>query len=105
LLINTAVVATFAHAFYSADCAGRAVCDDGSTGPCASIDGGCNSLGLAQAGGALAGVLGSASKYIWAVALLAAGQASTLCGTLAGQYVMQGFLQLRVAEAIGRRVI
>ena len=35
---------------------------------------------------------GSSIKYIWAVGLLAAGQSSTMTGTYAGQFVMEGFL-------------
>ena len=35
-------------------------------------------------------------KYVWAVGLLAAGQSSTMSGTYAGQFVMQGFLDLHV---------
>ena len=43
-------------------------------------------------------VLGAAAaSTLFAVALLASGQNSTLTGTLAGQIVMEGFLQLRLA--------
>ncbi|CAL6351802.1 unnamed protein product [Bathycoccus prasinos] len=41
-------------------------------------------------------LLGSAAKGLFAVALLASGQSSTITGTYAGQYVMDGFLKLRV---------
>ena len=41
-------------------------------------------------------------RCVWAVALLAAGQASTLCGTLAGQYVMEGFLRLKATPTSQR---
>ena len=34
--------------------------------------------------------------YIWALGLLAAGQSSTMTGTYTGQFVMAGFLDLRV---------
>lgn len=37
-----------------------------------------------------------AVKYIWAVGLLAAGQSSTMTGTYAGQFVMEGFLRLKI---------
>uniref|UniRef100_A0AAY5L584 Solute carrier family 11 member 2 n=1 Tax=Esox lucius TaxID=8010 RepID=A0AAY5L584_ESOLU len=33
--------------------------------------------------------------YIWAVGILAAGQSSTMTGTYSGQFVMEGFLNLR----------
>ncbi|CAL4083614.1 unnamed protein product [Meganyctiphanes norvegica] len=38
---------------------------------------------------------GIACLYIWAVGILAAGQSSTMCGTYAGQFAMEGFLNLR----------
>eukprot|EP00249_Psilotum_nudum_P006879 c20130_g1_i2 orf=65-1513(+) len=40
-------------------------------------------------------VLGRWSSTLFAIALLASGQSSTITGTYAGQYVMQGFLELR----------
>ncbi|KAI3768300.1 hypothetical protein L2E82_18862 [Cichorium intybus] len=36
--------------------------------------------------------------YIWAVGLLAAGQSSTITGTYAGQFIMGGFLDLRLKK-------
>jgi len=52
---------------------------------------------LAQAHRLLAPMLGTPlASLLFAVALLAAGQSSTLTGTLAGQVVMEGFLQLRL---------
>jgi manganese transport protein len=46
----------------------------------------------------LAPVLGAgAASILFAVALLASGQNSTLTGTLAGQIVMEGFLSIRMA--------
>ncbi|OAD08375.1 hypothetical protein MUCCIDRAFT_118434, partial [Mucor lusitanicus CBS 277.49] len=47
--------------------------------------------GLDDADAVLSGTLGSAAKYLWAAGLLAAGQSSTMTGTLAGQYVTEGF--------------
>jgi len=41
-------------------------------------------------------LLGSASATVFAVALLAAGLSSSATGTLAGQVVMEGFLEIRV---------
>ena len=37
---------------------------------------------------------GSAAKYIWAIGILAAGSSSTMTGTYAGQFVMEGFLNI-----------
>ena len=33
--------------------------------------------------------------YIWALGILAAGQSSTMTGTYAGQFAMEGFLNLQ----------
>jgi manganese transport protein len=50
-------------------------------------------------------VLGAAgASTVFAVALLASGQNSTLTGTLAGQVVMEGFLDLRL-PAWARRLL
>jgi manganese transport protein len=48
-------------------------------------------------------LLGTAfASTLFAVALLAAGQNSTLTGTMAGQIVMEGFLGLRMSPALRR---
>jgi manganese transport protein len=46
----------------------------------------------------------SAASILFAVALLASGQNSTLTGTLAGQIVMEGFLNLRVKPWLRRLI-
>lgn len=38
---------------------------------------------------------GGAALYIWGVGILAAGQSSTMTGTYTGQFVMEGFLNLK----------
>ena len=38
---------------------------------------------------------GFAAMIIWAVGLMAAGQSSTMTGTYAGQFAMEGFLNLQ----------
>jgi manganese transport protein len=48
--------------------------------------------------------LGSAAPVLFAVALLCAGQSSTLTGTLAGQIVMEGYLRLKIAPWLRRLV-
>lgn len=40
-------------------------------------------------------VFGSVAMYIWAIGILAAGQSSTMTGTYAGQFAMEGFLNLQ----------
>lgn len=44
------------------------------------------------------------APLLFGIALIASGQSSTLCGTLAGQYVMEGFLDLRAPPVIRRLV-
>lgn len=56
----------------------------------------CKELDLNKASFLLRNVLGSWSSKLFAIALLASGQSSTITGTYAGQYVMQGFLDLRL---------
>jgi manganese transport protein len=46
--------------------------------------------------------LGKAAPVLFAIALLCAGQSSTLTGTLAGQIVMEGYLHLRIAPWLRR---
>jgi manganese transport protein len=58
---------------------------------------------LRQAYETLSPLVGTAmAGTLFAVALLASGQSSTLTGTLAGQIVMEGFLQWRIAPWISR---
>lgn len=46
--------------------------------------------------------LGRAAPILFGVALLCAGQSSTLTGTLAGQIVMEGYLHIRIAPWLRR---
>ncbi|KAL3689613.1 hypothetical protein R1sor_015922 [Riccia sorocarpa] len=55
----------------------------------------CTNLDLNRASFLLRNVLGRWSFQLFAIALLASGQSSTITGTYAGQYVMQGFLNLQ----------
>jgi natural resistance-associated macrophage protein len=55
-------------------------------------------IGLHNAGEYLQKQYGDFALYIWAIGLLAAGQSSTMTGTYAGQFVMQGFLDLKIAR-------
>ncbi|XP_049783254.1 protein Malvolio isoform X1 [Schistocerca cancellata] len=48
-----------------------------------------------KAGVFLGCYFGIATMYIWAVGILAAGQSSTMTGTYAGQFAMEGFLNLQ----------
>jgi Mn2+/Fe2+ NRAMP family transporter len=72
-MINLAIVVVFAQVFYRPD---RIVTEF---------------PGLYDASQVLSNTLGVYAKYLWAAGLLAAGQSSTMTGTLAGQYVVEGF--------------
>jgi len=41
---------------------------------------------------------GTLAMYVWAIGVLAAGQSSTMTGTYAGQFAMEGFLNLQWAK-------
>ncbi|CAG8734398.1 22388_t:CDS:2, partial [Gigaspora rosea] len=71
-LINMAIVVVFASVFYSHNDTKRLP-------------------GLYDAADVLTKTLGSGARYLWAFGLLAAGQSSTMTGTFAGQYVVEGF--------------
>ncbi|KAM0008552.1 putative NRAMP family protein [Helianthus debilis subsp. tardiflorus] len=43
-------------------------------------------------------VLGKSSSTLYGIALLASGQSSTITGTYAGQFIMQGFLDLKMKK-------
>ncbi|XP_051528273.1 natural resistance-associated macrophage protein 2 isoform X2 [Myxocyprinus asiaticus] len=97
-LVNVFVVAVFAEAFY------------GKTNMQVSQK--CNETGsphtelfptnnetlevdIYKGGVVLGCFFGPAALYIWAIGILAAGQSSTMTGTYSGQFVMEGFLNLR----------
>uniref|UniRef100_UPI0037E7091A natural resistance-associated macrophage protein 2-like isoform X2 n=1 Tax=Semicossyphus pulcher TaxID=241346 RepID=UPI0037E7091A len=97
-LINVFVVAVFAQAFY------------GKTN--VQVNEECNATGsphtdlfplnnhtlevdIYKGGVVLGCFFGPAALYIWAIGILAAGQSSTMTGTYSGQFVMEGFLNLR----------
>lgn len=108
-LINAAVLCCFAKGFFAEECAldglacvpagAELLAGDGHGARCVSGcgEGTCAPVGLSVAGAALHNLLpGSSARLVWAIGLLAAGQSSTMTGTLAGQYVMEGFLSLRI---------
>lgn len=59
---------------------------------------------LEQAHELLKPALGGAAATAFAVALLASGQSSTITGTLAGQIVMEGFLNIRIRPWLRRMI-
>ncbi|KAA8546683.1 hypothetical protein F0562_003086 [Nyssa sinensis] len=56
----------------------------------------CKSITLDSAAFLLKNALGNWSSKLYALSLLASGQSSTVTGTYAGQYIMQGFLDLKI---------
>merc|ERR1712048_239053 len=57
----------------------------------------CNDIGLNGEGNALKHGIGGSALYIWAIGLLAAGQAATMTCTYAGQIIMGGCLEIQLA--------
>ncbi|XP_031503387.1 metal transporter Nramp5-like [Nymphaea colorata] len=58
----------------------------------------CSDLTINNAHFLLKNVLGKSSSTIYAISLLASGQSSTITGTYAGQYIMQGFLDMKMKK-------
>lgn len=56
----------------------------------------CGDLDLNKSSFLLKHVLGNGSSSLFAIALLASGQSSSITGTFAGQFIMQGFLNLQM---------
>ena len=62
--------------------------------------------GTRQAHELLSPILGSTiASTLFAIALIAAGQSSTVTGTLAGQIVMEGYLNFLRINPVVRRLI
>ncbi|XP_036988187.2 natural resistance-associated macrophage protein 1 isoform X2 [Artibeus jamaicensis] len=97
--INLFVVAVFGQAFFQqTNQAAFNVCANSSLHDYAKIfpmDNHTVDVDIYQGGVILGCIFGPAALYIWAVGVLAAGQSSTMTGTYAGQFVMEGFLKLR----------
>ncbi|XP_042356438.1 natural resistance-associated macrophage protein 2-like isoform X2 [Plectropomus leopardus] len=97
-LINVFVVAVFAEAFYNkTNMEVNAVCN--KTGSPHTdlfpLNNGTLEVDIYKGGVVLGCFFGPAALYIWAIGILAAGQSSTMTGTYSGQFVMEGFLNLR----------
>ncbi|EOY16367.1 Nramp transporter isoform 1 [Theobroma cacao] len=58
----------------------------------------CSNLTLNSASFMLQHVLGKSSSTLYAIALLASGQSSSIADTYAGQFIMQGFLDLKMKK-------
>ncbi|XP_036229346.1 protein Malvolio isoform X2 [Bactrocera oleae] len=102
-IINLFVVAVFAHGMYGKTnqdvldvCVNQTMFEDAKS----SFTDSNNNTDLIEAdiykGGLFLGcTFGAAAMYIWGVGILAAGQSSTMTGTYAGQFSMEGFLNLQ----------
>ncbi|CAB1315162.1 unnamed protein product [Coregonus sp. 'balchen'] len=97
-LINVFVVAVFAEAFYDkTNIEVNAKCN-ASGSPHTDLfplDNSTLQVDIYKGGVVLGCFFGPAALYIWAIGILAAGQSSTMTGTYSGQFVMEGFLNLR----------
>ncbi|XP_074709784.1 natural resistance-associated macrophage protein 2 isoform X2 [Strix uralensis] len=97
-IINIFVVTVFAEAFFEKTNADvSSVCVNTSS-PHSSLFPSNNKtleVDIYKGGVVLGCYFGPAALYIWAIGILAAGQSSTMTGTYSGQFVMEGFLNLR----------
>ncbi|XP_069588817.1 natural resistance-associated macrophage protein 1 [Ranitomeya imitator] len=97
-VINLFVMSVFAEAFYKkTNHDAYEVCLNSSS-PHAGVfpnDNDTLTVDIYTGGIILGCFFGPAALYIWAVGILAAGQSSTMTGTYAGQFVMEGFLNLK----------
>ncbi|KAG8544462.1 hypothetical protein GDO81_022458, partial [Engystomops pustulosus] len=97
-VINLFVMSVFAEAFYQkTNQDAYDVCLNSSSPHAGVFPNNNESLSVdIYTGGIILGCFfGPAALYIWAVGILAAGQSSTMTGTYAGQFVMEGFLNLQ----------
>ncbi|XP_030634602.1 natural resistance-associated macrophage protein 2 isoform X2 [Chanos chanos] len=97
-LINVFVVAVFAEAFYDkTNVEVNQMCN--KTGSPHTdlfpLNNSTLEVDIYKGGVVLGCFFGPAALYIWAIGILAAGQSSTMTGTYSGQFVMEGFLNLR----------
>ncbi|XP_039370208.1 natural resistance-associated macrophage protein 2 isoform X1 [Mauremys reevesii] len=97
-LINVFVVSVFAEAFFGkTNEQVNKVCTNSSS-PYTGLFPNNNAtleVDIYKGGVVLGCYFGPAALYIWAVGILAAGQSSTMTGTYSGQFVMEGFLNLK----------
>ncbi|XP_058529884.1 natural resistance-associated macrophage protein 2 isoform X3 [Ochotona princeps] len=97
-IINVFVVSVFAEAFFEKT--NEQVVDvcRNSSSPYSGLfpeDNSTLAVDIYKGGVVLGCYFGPATLYIWAVGILAAGQSSTMTGTYSGQFVMEGFLNLK----------
>ncbi|XP_067615911.1 protein Malvolio isoform X3 [Eurosta solidaginis] len=102
-IINLFVVAVFAHGMYGKTnqdvlnvCVNQTMYDDAKV---SFADNNNNTdpidADIYKGGLFLGCTFGAVAMYIWGIGILAAGQSSTMTGTYAGQFSMEGFLNLQ----------
>ncbi|KAH3715576.1 natural resistance-associated macrophage protein 2-like [Dreissena polymorpha] len=97
-LINVFVVSVFAEGLYGKTSAQIHESCVASGNPHADVFNVTNNeveVDIFRGGVFLGCEFGLAAMYIWAVGIFAAGQSSTMTGTYTGQFVMEGFLDLK----------
>ncbi|KAG8129529.1 putative Natural resistance-associated macrophage protein [Naja naja] len=97
-IINVFVVSVFAEAFYKkTNQEVHDICANKSFAQAVLFQSDNSTLDVdIYKGGVILGCyFGPAALYIWAIGILAAGQSSTMTGTYSGQFVMEGFLNLK----------
>ncbi|KAJ8260184.1 hypothetical protein GJAV_G00178050 [Gymnothorax javanicus] len=97
-IINVFVVAVFAEAFYGKNNQEVNEKCNRTGSPHTDLfppDNSTLEVDIYKGGVVLGCYFGQAALYIWAIGILAAGQSSTMTGTYSGQFVMEGFLNLR----------
>uniref|UniRef100_A0A2K5IC03 Solute carrier family 11 member 2 n=1 Tax=Colobus angolensis palliatus TaxID=336983 RepID=A0A2K5IC03_COLAP len=97
-IINVFVVSVFAEAFFGKTNEQVVEVCTNTSSPHADLfpkDNSTLAVDIYKGGVVLGCYFGPAALYIWAVGILAAGQSSTMTGTYSGQFVMEGFLNLK----------
>ncbi|XP_045603293.1 natural resistance-associated macrophage protein 2 isoform X2 [Procambarus clarkii] len=97
-IINVFVVAVFAKGLYGVtnqEVHDSCVSANSTHAKIFPEDGELVDADIYKAGVFLGCTFGAACMYIWSIGILAAGQSSTMTGTYVGQFVMEGFLNLR----------
>ena len=98
LIINVFIVSVFAEGLYGKKNMDiRMLCESSNSSEAHRFPADNNTVAadLYKGGVFLGCQYGPAAMYIWAIGVLAAGQSSTMTGTYAGQFAMEGFLNLQ----------
>ncbi|KAJ1960733.1 hypothetical protein GGI12_003645 [Dipsacomyces acuminosporus] len=86
-IINATILIVFADIYHMDDSAGTKLLAKAEE----------HLPGLAEAADLLRQAFGDIGPLLWAIGLLSSGQSSTATGTMAGQYLMEGMMSMRVS--------